>query len=350
MMKRNSSRDKMMKALVWVAPSKIGLQVTEKPVPQKDEVLVRVRAVGICGSEVEGFLGKSDKRVPPLIMGHEFAGDVEQSGAGEDDPLNGKRVVVQPYLTCGECEECLQGRDNLCPSRQLIGVHRPGGFAEYVAVPRKAVYELPGTLDYVGGTIVEPLAVSVRLFQQNQRGLSKWVAIFGAGTQGLLALQVARTFGADTVISDINPSRLESAKALGASAVIHAKEEDPVQRIHEITNGRGIDLAIDAAGLSITRQQALASLKQGGTTVCVGLGADEAMTTLNFLDVVNKELRVVGAYAYSTWEFLQAMDLLARRRIDRTGWVEEIPLEEGPKAFEELARGETRAAKIVLIP
>ncbi len=339
-----------MKALVWVAPSRIDLHEVDKPVPERDEVLIKVRAAGICGSEVEGFLGKSDKRIPPLIMGHEFAGDVEQSGAGEGDSLNGKRMVVEPYLTCGECEECLQGRDNLCPSRQLIGVHRPGGFAEYVAVPRKAVYELPETLDYVGGTIVEPLAVSVRLFHQNQRGLLKWVAVFGAGAQGLLALQVARTFGANTIISDINPSRLESAKVLGASAVIHAKEENPVQKIHEITKERGVDLAIDAAGLSITRQQALASLKQGGTAVCVGLGADEAMTTLNFLDVVNKELRVVGAYAYSTWEFLQAMDLLAREKISRAGWVEEIPLEEGPKAFNELAGGEARMAKFVLIP
>ena len=148
-----------MKALVWVAPGKISLQDKEKPVPQRDEVLIRVRGAGICGSEVEGFLGKSDKRIPPLIMGHEFAGDIEQSGAGDDDPLNGKRVVVEPYLTCGECEECLQGRDNLCPSRQLIGIHQPGAFAQYVAVPRKAVYILPDGLDYVGGSIVEPLAV-----------------------------------------------------------------------------------------------------------------------------------------------------------------------------------------------
>jgi len=319
-------------------------------VPQADEVLIRVRAAGICGSEVEGFLGKSDKRIPPLIMGHEFAGDVEQSGPGVDDSLEGTRVVVEPYLTCGGCDECMQGCENLCPSRQLIGVHRAGGFAEYIAVPRKAVCILPEGLDYVGGSLVEPLAVSVRLFHQNQRGLIRWVAIFGAGAQGLLAMQVARTFGADAVISDVNPSRLESAKALGASAVIHAKKEDPVQRIRKITGGKGVDLAVDAAGLSITRQQALASLKKGGTVVCVGLGVDEAQTTLDFLDVVNKELRIVGTYAYTRWEFLQAMDLLARGKIQRDGWVEEIPLEEGPKAFEELARGEARAAKIVLIP
>jgi 2-desacetyl-2-hydroxyethyl bacteriochlorophyllide A dehydrogenase len=339
-----------MKALVWVAPRKIGLQEADKPVPQADEVLIRVRAAGICGSEVEGFLGKSDKRIPPLIMGHEFAGDVEQSGPGLDDSLEGTRVVVEPYLTCGVCDECMQGCENLCPSRALIGVHRAGGFAEYVAVPRKAVCILPEGLDYVGGSLVEPLAVSVRLFHQNQRGLIRWVAIFGAGAQGLLAMQVARTFGADAVISDVNPSRLESAKALGASAVIHAKKEDPVQRIRKITGGKGVDLAVDAAGLSITRQQALASLKKGGTVVCVGLGVDEAQTTLDFLDVVNKELRIVGTYAYTKWEFLQAMDLLARGKIQRDGWVEEIPLEEGPKAFEELARGEARAAKFVLIP
>jgi threonine dehydrogenase-like Zn-dependent dehydrogenase len=339
-----------MKALVWVAPRKIGLQEADKPVPQADEVLIRVKAAGICGSEVEGFLGKSDKRIPPLIMGHEFAGDVEQSAADPNDPLNGKRVVVEPYLSCGKCEECLQGRDNLCTSRQLIGVHRPGGFAEFVAVPRKAVYVLPESLDYIGGSLVEPLAVSVRLFHQNQRGLLKWVAVFGAGAQGLLALQVARTFGADTIISDINPARLESAKATGAVAVIRADREDPVGRIREITDRRGVDLAIDAAGLSITRQQALASLKGGGTLGCVGLGADEAMTTLNFLDVVNKELRIVGTYAYTRWEFLQAMDLLARGKIQRTGWVEEIPLGKGPEAFEELARAKARAAKIVLIP
>jgi threonine dehydrogenase-like Zn-dependent dehydrogenase len=339
-----------MKALDWVAPWKIGLQEKDTPILQGGEVLVRVKAAGICGSDVEGFLGKSDKRVPPLIMGHEFAGDVEQSGPDVDDSLEGTRVVVEPYLSCGKCEECLQGRDNLCPSRQLIGVHRPGGFAEYVAVPQKAVYLLPESLDYVGGSLVEPLAVSVRLFNQNQRGLLKWVAVFGAGAQGLLALQVARNFGADTIISDINPARLESAKAIGAAAVIRADKEDPVGRIREITDRRGVDLAIDAAGLSITRQQALASLKGGGTLGCIGLGADEAMTTLNFLDVINKELRIVGTYAYTRWEFLQAMDLLARGKIQGEGWVEEIPLEEGPRAFEELARGEARAAKIVLLP
>jgi threonine dehydrogenase-like Zn-dependent dehydrogenase len=339
-----------MKALVLVATGKFDLQEREKPLPGRDEVLIKVRACGICGSDVEGFLGKSDKRVPPLIMGHEFAGDVEQSGPGVDDSLNGKGVVVEPYVFCGECEECMQGHDNRCPSRQLIGVHRPGAFAEYVAVPRKCAYPLPDGLDYVGGSVVEPLAVSVRVFHQHQRGLLKWVAIFGAGAQGLLALQMAQTFGAGTIISDINPSRLENAEALGAAAVIRADKEDPVERIKELTGGRGVDVAIEAAGLSVTRQQALASLRQGGTAVCVGIGLDEAMTTLNFLDVVNKELRVVGTYAYSTWEFLQAMDLLARQRIHMTGWVEEIPLEEGPRAFEELARGQARAAKIVLIP
>ncbi len=348
-MKKNPSPGKM-KALVWVGPGKIGLEETEKPVPQGDEVLIRVRAVGICGSEVEGFLGKSDKRVPPLIMGHEFAGDVEEWGPDTDGALNGKRVVVEPYLSCGRCDECIRGNDNRCFSRQLIGVHRSGGFAEYVAVPRKAVYELPQGLDYVEGSLVEPLAVSVRLFHQNQRGLLKWVAIFGAGTQGIVALQVAGTFGADSIISDINPARLQIVKALGASVVIHAKEEDPIQRIYEITDGRGVDLAIDAAGLSITRQQALASLKQGGTAVFVGLGVDEAMTSINCIDVVNKELRIAGTYAYTTWEFLQAMELLERGKIQKTGWVEEIPLEQGPEIFEELARGAPRAAKYVLIP
>jgi len=339
-----------MKALVWVAPGKIAIQERDKPVLQRNEVLIRVRAAGICGSEIEGFLGKSEKRRPPLIMGHEFSGEIEQSRHGGNDLLNGKRVVVEPYVSCGECEECLQGHDNRCLFVKLIGVHRPGGFAEYVAVPRKSVYVLPDGLDYIGGCIVEPLAVSVRIFHQNRRGLLKWVAIFGAGAQGLLALQLARMFGSETIISDINHSRLEIAKALGASAVIRANEENPLQRIYEISKGRGVDLAIDAVGLSLTRQQALASLKKGGTAVFVGLGADEAMTTFNCLDVINKELRITGSYAYSTWEFLQAMDFLARERIDRTGWIEEIPLEEGPRAFEELSRGEARAAKIVLIP
>jgi len=348
-MKEPSSRDKM-RALVWVAPGKIGLQEVDKPVPQEDEVLIRVRAAGICGSEVEGFLGKSDKRIPPLIMGHEFAGDVEQSGAGGADPLNGKRVVVEPYLTCGECEECIQGHDNRCLFIELIGVHRPGGFAKYVAVPRKSVYVLPDGLNYIEGAIVEPLAVSVRIFHQNQRGLLKWVAIFGAGAQGLLALQMARMFGSETIISDINHSRLEIAKALGASAVIRANEEDPLQRIYEISKGRGVDLAIEAVGLSLTRQQALASLKKGGTAVFVGLGADEAMTTFNCLHLINKDLRIAGSYAYSRREFLRAMDLLERGKIQKTGWLEEITLEDGPRAFEELARGQANVAKFVVIP
>jgi len=339
-----------MKALVWAGPGRISLEERDKPVPQSDEVLIRVRAAGICGSEVEGFLGKSDKRKPPLIMGHELSGEVEQSGHGEDDVLNGKRVVVQPVLSCGKCEECIQGQENRCPLREVIGIHRPGGFAEYVAVPRKAVYMLPQSLDFVEGSIVEPLAISVRIFHQNQRGLLKWVAIFGAGAQGLCALQVARMFGSETIIVDINPSRLEVAQALDASAVIRVSERGPTQRIHEITGGRGVDLAIDAVGLAGTRQQALASLKQGGKAVFVGLGIDDAVTPLNCLDVVNKELQITGTYTYSNWEFLQAIDLLERQKIQKTGWIEERPLEEGPKAFEELVGGASRAAKIILVP
>ena len=339
-----------MKALVLVETGKVRMEDRNKPIAKDDEVLIRVRASGICGSEVEGFLGKSDKRVPPLIMGHELTGDVTESGLAEDDSLIGQRVVVQPVISCGKCEQCIEGNITRCATRGLIGINRPGGFAEYVAVPRSSVYPLPEGLDYAGGTLTEPLAVIVRAFNQNQKGLIRWVSIFGAGTLGALALQIAKLVGAETIISDVNPLRLEAAKQLGAETVIRAHQEDPVQGALDATGGRGVDMAIDAVGQAITRQQCLASLKNGGVAVFIGLGKDHAVTPLNCLDIVNKELRITGSYAYSNWEFTQALNFLERQKIKRTGWVEEIPLEDGPKAFENLAAGASRAAKIVLMP
>jgi threonine dehydrogenase-like Zn-dependent dehydrogenase len=324
-----------MRALVYTAPHRLELQTLETPRPAADEVLVRVRASGVCGSDVLGFLGKSKKRVPPLILGHELSGEIEAAGSAVKDLPPRARVAIMPLWTCGVCLPCRRGRNSVCERRVLLGMSRPGGFAEYVAVPRTCVYPVPAEVDFLTASMAEPLATPVNLFQNHVRGPLQSAAIFGAGTQGLVALQMARVSGATRLfIVDVHDARLQAARRLGATHALSAQGGDPVAAILAATDGAGCDVVVDAAGYSATRQQGLRVVARGGLLALIGLS--DPSTELDILEIINREIEVHGVYGYSPRDYQRALDLIAAKRVDVSSWVKEFPLEEGPRLFERL--------------
>ncbi len=337
-----------MRALWYLGPNRMELQATPAPEPRSGEVVIRVGAAGVCGSDLHGYLGKSLNRKPPLVMGHELAGTVASVGEGVRDLVPGTTVTVYPLITCGACAACRRGDTSLCPSRQVIGIHRPGGFAEFVSVPRASVVSLPSGLTAFTGSLAEPLANAVHIFNRSVHGLVSRIAIFGAGTQGLMALKLARLLSPAVLISvDVLPTRLDLAKRLGATAALNARAEDVVARIRELTAGEGVDLAIEAVGATPSRQAAVASVRSGGTVALLGLG--EELTPFNAVDIVNREVTIRGSYAYTYDDFVRAVQMLASGLVDGD-WARAYPLEAGAEVFRRLTTDPGDLIKAILTP
>jgi threonine dehydrogenase-like Zn-dependent dehydrogenase len=337
-----------VRTLVYVEPHRLELRDAPMPAPAATEVVVKVEASGVCGSDLHGYLGKSLNRKPPLVMGHEFAGTVASVGEAVRDLTAGTAVTVYPLMTCGQCPACRRGEASQCPSRQVIGVHRPGGFAEYAAVPRASVVQVPAGMSVFTASLAEPLANAVHIFNRHLHGLVRRIAIFGAGTQGVMALTLAHLLSPPVLVSvDIVPARLALAEWVGATLALNARTEDAVARIRDLTGGEGVDLAIEAVGGVATRQAALASVRTGGTVVLLGLG--EEMTPLNAVDIVNREVTIRGSYAYTYDDFVRAVELLGTGLI-RGEWARPYALEAGPAVFRQLTTDPGDLIKAVLTP
>ena len=340
-----------MKALVWEAVRRMQMHDdVPQPVPAADEVLLRVGAAGICGSELEGYLGMHPRRIPPLIMGHEFSGTIEAVGENVPGITPGTRAAVHPFVYCGECELCAAGHDNVCPQRQLIGMNRPGAFAEYVTVPARNLVPLSDRLSDAEGALVEPLATAVHALRRLQGSPVGTAVVFGAGPIGLLCMEVAMLHGGSPVlVSDVNSARLETAHALGATRTVNPNEEDLQAVMRELTNGRMADTTIDAVGRAITRKQALDLLRPTGQALYVGMhdnGHDLDVQEV----IIRKELTVHGCYAYTFADFQAAAQLLEAGRIGLTRYCTTLPLEEGGNAFDTLLDRPGNLVKVLLKP
>ena len=340
-----------MESLVWLGPREMKIQQTAIPEPHPGEVLIAVRAAGICGSELSGYLGQNSLRVPPLVMGHEAAGQVIQSTEGtfaDGSPARtGTRVTFNPLVVCGECDRCRVGLTNLCRLRQLIGVHRPGAFAQFVAVPAMQCHPLPDNLSETIASLTEPLACSLHAVRLAQARPEQSLLILGAGPIGLFALIAARAEGIQRVyISDLSESRLEVARRWGASETIHVGKRDVLTAIQDITPG-GVDTVIDAVGATATRSQAVQAVVPGGNVVFIGLHDETSMLAANYL--VRQEITVRGSFSYDQSDFKRAFDFLAQGLLKTgTDWLEERPLASGATSFAELVDGQVAATKIVL--
>jgi 2-desacetyl-2-hydroxyethyl bacteriochlorophyllide A dehydrogenase len=319
-----------VKTLVWDGPN--AMHVEEAPDPEDPgpgELILKPEAVGICGSEVEGYLGHMGNRTPPLVMGHEFAGTVVATGEGASD-LDGARVAINPLSGCGECRLCRSGDSNLCRDRVLVGVHVPGAFADYVKVRAADARRLPDGISARIGALMEPLANGVHAVRLAPGSVESAV-VMGAGTIGLVTLQAALLEGIlHVAVVEPQDERRARAASLGAHAVYGSPEE--------AKDAGEPDLILDAVGAQATRALGLELLRPGGTMVCIGLAHDE--TTLGFHDVVRSQHRIQGSYAYTMPDFEQAHEWLVSGEASLEDELTAVrPLTDGPEQFARLAGG-----------
>ena len=332
------------------------LSVVDMPTPEigDADVLVRVRACGICGSDVHGYDGTTGRRIPPIVMGHEASGTIEAAGDRVIGFASGDRVTFDSTVSCGECAFCRAGRRNLCDRRTAFGVscgdyRRHGAFAEFVAVPARMLYRLPDALPYEHAALVEALSVAVHAVGLHPPSPSDSIVVVGCGMIGLLVIQVLRARGCESIIAvDLDPARRHLATAHGAAVTLDASAMDVPNEVRARTNGRGADQAFEAVGITPAVMAAVRSVRKGGVVTLIGNLAPTV--ELPMQDVVTRELTVLGSCA-SNGEYPQSLDLLGRGAVTVAPLISAVaPLEEGPQWFDRLHSGGAGVMKVILRP
>jgi len=343
-----------MKALLYTKPYCLEYSDFPDPAAGDDEVLINVKACGICGSDVHGFTGKTGRRIPPLIMGHEAAGIIEEVGKNVSGFEKGDRVCFDSTVYCSKCQPCRMGLYNRCEKRQVLGVSTPefkrhGAFAEYVAVPWWIVSKIPENMSFVQSALLEPVSIGTHAANRAPISTNDTVVVIGAGTIGLFILQAARLRGAARVIvADINEFRLVLAKKLGADKVINPLKSDLRETIFKETKNRGADVTFEAVGYAQTFRDGVSLTKTGGHLVAVG--NLEKTAEFNLQELVARELTFTGSYA-SSGEFRDCIDLVASGKINVEPLISDVlPLKDGPGAFDRLLKAQENLLKIVLEP
>ncbi|HET8605443.1 MAG TPA: alcohol dehydrogenase catalytic domain-containing protein [Gaiellaceae bacterium] len=316
-----------MKALVWHGERELALEELPDPVPAPGEVVLEVALAGICGSDLHGYRGHPGPRVPPLVLGHEAVGRAR-----------GGVYTVYPLLACGTCARCRAGEDNLCEGWRLLGMHRPGVFAERVAVPERSLVAVPAGLAPERAVLAEPLACCVGALAPHEVGPATHVLVLGCGPIGLLTAFAAARAGAEVTAVDPVAARRAHAERLGAAAVVADAGEIALA---------SFDLAVDAAGFETTWRAAIDAVRNGGSVVVVGLGQAEG--ALPIATLVRRSIRLRGQFAYSRTDFAAALELLAAGDLD-LAWVDEAPLADGARAFAELVDRPGEHSKVLLRP
>ena len=331
-----------MKALVYTEPKSLSYRDEPAPVLAPGECLVRVEAVGICGSDMHAYLGHDERRPAPLILGHEAAGVVVEG------PGAGRRVTVNPLATCGHCRACKSGRNNLCPQRQILSMApRQGAFAEFIAIPAENLVEMPDSVSFEMACLAEPLACGWHGVRLGAGVVDVPLAaarclVIGGGAIGLGAALALRANGAaDITISEANQRRVPALKSAGDFSVVtpdDVKAEDP----------GGYDLVIDGVGFSATRATASRAARPGGVIVHIGLG--DASAGLDIRRMTLQEITFIGAYTYTPQDFRDTAAAIFDGRLGTLDWPELRSLEDGALAFAEILDGRASAPKIILKP
>jgi L-iditol 2-dehydrogenase len=343
-----------MKALLLSEYSKLEVADLPKPEVGAGEVLVQVAACGICGSDVHGYDGSSGRRIPPLVMGHEAAGVVAAFGAGVTGFAVGDHVTFDSTVYCGTCSFCASGNVNLCNNRQVVGVSTPdfrraGAFAEYVTVPGRIVYKLPAAMSFADAAMLEAVSVALHAVAVSDLKGGETALVIGAGMIGLLTLQAARAAGCSRVlVADVDQTRLTLATAMGADAVVLASGTALIAEILRQTNGRGVDLVLEAVGRDETVSAAVDCVRKGGTVTLIGNITPQV--TLPLQKVVSRQIRLQGSCA-SSGEYPQAIELVSNGTIQVGALITAVaPLSEGARWFERLHAREPNLMKIVIDP
>jgi L-iditol 2-dehydrogenase len=342
-----------MKALLLRDYRQLEISTMPEPVPGPDDVLVCVKACGICGSDVHGYDGSSGRRIPPLVMGHEAAGVIAEVGANVSRFHAGDRVTFDSTVYCGVCFHCRRGEVNLCDNRMVLGVscqqyRRHGAFAELVSVPQHILYALPDSVSFEQAAMVEPVSIAFHAVNRTPMKLGESVVVVGSGMIGQLIIQTARIRGCGKLIAiDLEDSKLEMAAKFGADAVINSGRPDLEARILELTGG-GADIAFEVAGTGPAFAVAVASLRKGGILTLIGNVSPKVEMPL--AHVVTREVSLLGSCA-SAGEYPACIDMMARGKINVEALMSACaPLEEGAVWFDRLYRREPGLMKVILRP
>lgn len=342
-----------MKALVLEEYNHLVYKDVAEPRVGPDEVLIEVKACGICGSDVHGMDGSTGRRIPPVIMGHEAAGVIREVGPAVTGWQPGDRVTFDSTIYCGECYYCRAGQVNLCDNRRVLGVstgeyRQNGAFAENVAVPQRILYRLPDGVSFTQAAMLEPLSVAFHAAGLPRLRLGDSAVVVGAGMIGLLLVRALRLAGCGQIIAvDLDQQRLDAAMGFGADAGLLA-DGDVQRKVQAMTAGRGADLAFEVVGITAAVQTALASVRKGGSLTLVGNLS--AMVELPLQSVVTRQVTLYGSCA-SSGEYPACIEMLARGQVDVAPLISAVvPLCDAAGWFNRLYRREPGLMKVIVEP
>lgn len=334
-----------MKALVYTQPNEVQIQERPQPILEAGEVVLKIDAVGICGSDMHAYHGHDPRRKPGLVLGHEFCGTVVES----DSALarKGQRVTGNPLITCARCEYCVQGRNNLCSNRTMVGMTRPGAFAQYMSIPASSLIEIPQDMPAVTAALTEPAATALHAINLSMRAMPRPMPegktlIIGGGAIGILSALLLQHYGVHRLtVLETNALRRQSL----ATELPNAQILDPLAVSPQ---ENGFDFVMDAVGSKVTRDTAFKSVKPGGVIMHVGL--QDWASEIDMRKLTLAEITLLGTYTYSTADLRATVDLLAQGAFGKLAWVQSLPLEQGAQAFDALHRGANASSKVVLVP
>ena len=330
-----------MKALVYTAPDEVVYRDEPAPALADGEVVLRIDAVGICGSDMHAYHGHDPRRVPPMILGHEFCGTIVEG------PGKGRRTTGNPLIACGVCEFCARGRNNLCANRTMVGMTRAGAYAQRMSIPAGSLIEVPQDMEPVTVALVEPAATALHALNMVVRASFRplpecAVLVIGGGAIGMLAALLARSYAVRRLsVAETNPLRRDSvARSVGCATY------DP--RVGGAPPDGCVDVVVDAVGSKATRAAAFAAVKPGGVVMHIGL--QDWASEIDMRKLTLAEITLIGTYTYTTADLRATVAALHDGVFGDLAWVEERPLADGAAAFRDLAAGRSAAAKIVLRP
>jgi len=334
-----------MKALVYTQPNEVQLQDRPRPEVAPGEVVLQIEAVGICGSDMHAWHGHDPRRKPGLVLGHEFVGAITESAAPGFE--RGMRFTGNPLITCGTCEYCVQGRNNLCANRTMVGMTRPGAFAEFMSIPAASLIAMPQDLEARAAALTEPAATAWHALNLTLRALVRplhecRVLVIGGGAIGMLMALLLRHLGnADRLtLAELNPLRRAAVTRYAGCATVDPRATPLAES--------SFDVVIDAVGAKATRTQSLAAVKPGGVVMHVGL--QDWASEIDMRKLTLAEITLLGTYTYTTADLRATVDAQARGAFGDLSWVEERPLVDGQQAFLDLDQGRCAAAKVLLRP
>lgn len=343
-----------MKALILKQYRQFVYEDFPDPKINDNEVIIQVKACGICGSDIHGMDGSTGRRQPPIVMGHEAAGVIAACGSRVAGWNPGDRVTFDSTVYCGSCWFCRRGEINLCDQRRVLGVscddyRQHGAFADYVAVPQHILYRLPDNVSFEQAAMVEALSIAVHAAGRAHLRINDSAVVVGSGMIGLLVLQVLRAAGCGLLVAvDLDEARLQMARQFGADWTLKADHSDLINMIREFTGGRGMDLAFEVVGVGESLQIALASLRKGGTALLVG--NLKPQVDLPLQSVVTRQISLLGSCA-SAGEYPACLDMIARGIISVDALISATPpLSDGAGWFKRLYEKERGLMKVILKP